>query len=521
MPLQIDATVIYARGDPEQPQACRRRQDLEIKSPYNTYRNTGLPPTPIAAVSDASLAGRARTRRRPTTSTTCSPARTGTTRSRRRSSGQQQNIAGRRGGRRCCDHRRDARRRGHRRSGAALAVAPAAQRRVPRARPRLGVRRVRGAPTATRARARRRCARSGSSACRSRCRTRPRSAGLCDELSPDAAALRSVNTVTRRRRRAARRRLDRRRGLPPVAGRRGRRSGRARRCSCSVPAARRRAVALALAGAGARVAVAAARAGGRGGRGRARRRATRSRGTTGRTRRPTADHRRERHADRHGRRRTRCPVPADGARAPARWSPTSCTTRSRRRCSSRPRARGARPSAGSGCSCTRPRSRSSAGPARARHRRDATPDAEPHRHSTRSDRLKRPTSVRRCSPAERRASVTGVLVLQGTFETLSLPEVLGLLASARKSGALWLDAGPIVGRRPLEDGHCRAVETVDQREPLDDGSDAARPARRSLLRVSMCQRVGLVPLRGRRARAVVGARSRSSSATRSSRSTGC
>ncbi|MFM8236420.1 MAG: endolytic transglycosylase MltG [Actinomycetota bacterium] len=53
MPLQIDATLIYARGDP------RRRGlsdvDKAIDSPYNTYRVEGLPPTPIALVSEASL----------------------------------------------------------------------------------------------------------------------------------------------------------------------------------------------------------------------------------------------------------------------------------------------------------------------------------------------------------------------------------------------------------------------------------------------------------------------------------
>jgi UPF0755 protein len=54
MPLQIDATVLYARGDPKN--RTLSLKDLEIKSPYNTYLpNTGLPPTPIAAVSDKSL----------------------------------------------------------------------------------------------------------------------------------------------------------------------------------------------------------------------------------------------------------------------------------------------------------------------------------------------------------------------------------------------------------------------------------------------------------------------------------
>jgi len=53
MPLQIDATLIYARGN------ARNRKiseaDKQINSPYNTYTHVGLPPTPIAAVSEASL----------------------------------------------------------------------------------------------------------------------------------------------------------------------------------------------------------------------------------------------------------------------------------------------------------------------------------------------------------------------------------------------------------------------------------------------------------------------------------
>ncbi len=53
MPLQIDATLIYARGD-----ANNRKitdADKNINSPYNTYAHVGLPPTPIAMVSEASL----------------------------------------------------------------------------------------------------------------------------------------------------------------------------------------------------------------------------------------------------------------------------------------------------------------------------------------------------------------------------------------------------------------------------------------------------------------------------------
>ncbi|MDQ4106519.1 MAG: endolytic transglycosylase MltG [Actinomycetota bacterium] len=52
MPLQIDATIQYARGEPK---AALSYEDLEIDSPYNTYQNTGLPPGPIASPSLQSL----------------------------------------------------------------------------------------------------------------------------------------------------------------------------------------------------------------------------------------------------------------------------------------------------------------------------------------------------------------------------------------------------------------------------------------------------------------------------------
>lgn len=54
MRLQIDATVIYARGG-RRPDGRVLFRDLEIDSPYNTYRNTGLPPTPIAATGRAAM----------------------------------------------------------------------------------------------------------------------------------------------------------------------------------------------------------------------------------------------------------------------------------------------------------------------------------------------------------------------------------------------------------------------------------------------------------------------------------
>jgi UPF0755 protein len=54
MPLQIDATVVYALGRTGVDTKVSL-DDLKIDSPYNTYKISGLPPTPIAAPGAASL----------------------------------------------------------------------------------------------------------------------------------------------------------------------------------------------------------------------------------------------------------------------------------------------------------------------------------------------------------------------------------------------------------------------------------------------------------------------------------
>jgi UPF0755 protein len=52
MPLQIDATVLYALDNPKKELSL---DDLKVDSPYNTYENTGLPPGPICSPSRQSL----------------------------------------------------------------------------------------------------------------------------------------------------------------------------------------------------------------------------------------------------------------------------------------------------------------------------------------------------------------------------------------------------------------------------------------------------------------------------------
>jgi UPF0755 protein len=45
MLLEVDATVLYALG---RHKSVVTYKDLEVNSPYNTYRHIGLPPGPIA-----------------------------------------------------------------------------------------------------------------------------------------------------------------------------------------------------------------------------------------------------------------------------------------------------------------------------------------------------------------------------------------------------------------------------------------------------------------------------------------
>ena len=52
MPLQVDATVQYVLGKPKEDLSI---DDLEIESSYNTYKNRGLPPGPIANPSRESI----------------------------------------------------------------------------------------------------------------------------------------------------------------------------------------------------------------------------------------------------------------------------------------------------------------------------------------------------------------------------------------------------------------------------------------------------------------------------------
>ena len=56
MPLQVDPTVEYGLGIQQTPDRPLTLEEVRTPSPYNTYINPGLPPTPIASPGEGSLA---------------------------------------------------------------------------------------------------------------------------------------------------------------------------------------------------------------------------------------------------------------------------------------------------------------------------------------------------------------------------------------------------------------------------------------------------------------------------------
>ena len=55
MPLQIDASVIYGLGEGKEHKTKVLLEDLKVDNPFNTYKNPGLPPGPIASPGKKSI----------------------------------------------------------------------------------------------------------------------------------------------------------------------------------------------------------------------------------------------------------------------------------------------------------------------------------------------------------------------------------------------------------------------------------------------------------------------------------
>ena len=191
----------------------------------------------------------------------------------------------------------------------------------------------------------------------------------------------------------------------------------------------------------------------------------------------------------------------------------------------RGRARAApRRVAASGCSCTRPRSRSSGGPAaRPRSTRCAPRSAEaplPAAPTALDCGASSGSCARRCSSWKRSRRRPGGVDAPGNVRNAVAARGARAAGAARKTGALWLDAGPIAGRRAPRRRPLLAATEARPHGPVDDGSDAPHPPGRRVLR-GHAPATRLVPVRGRRTRAVVVRRSGRARATRSSRSTAC
>jgi UPF0755 protein len=55
MPLEMDATLQYAKGNDTKWWPIVKPEDKKIDSPYNTYKNKGLPPSAISNPSEAAI----------------------------------------------------------------------------------------------------------------------------------------------------------------------------------------------------------------------------------------------------------------------------------------------------------------------------------------------------------------------------------------------------------------------------------------------------------------------------------